>query len=57
MTVVLAVVCEDGIVIGSDTQITDSDRGLSCPGQKLHRMGSHAAWGGSGGRAVLVAGT
>lgn len=53
MTVVLAVVCRDGIVIGADTQITDADRGLSYPGQKLHRMGTHAAWGGSGARAVL----
>jgi proteasome beta subunit len=53
MTVVLSVVCEDGVVIGADTQVTDSDRGMSYPGQKLHEMGSHAAWGGSGARSVL----
>lgn len=53
MTCVLAVVCRDGVVIGADTQITDSDRGMSYPGQKLHRMGELAAWGGSGARAVL----
>ena len=53
MTVVLSVVCEDGVVIGADSQITDSDRGMSYPAQKLHDMGSHAAWGGSGARAVL----
>ena len=53
MTCVLAVVCEDGVVIGADTQITDSNRGMSYPGQKLHHMGDHAAWGGSGARAVL----
>ena len=53
MTCVLAVVCQDGVVIGADTQITDSDRGMSYPGQKLNRMGDAAAWGGSGARAVL----
>lgn len=54
MTCVLAVVCQDGVVIGADTQITDSSRGMSYPGQKLQHMGLHAAWGGSGSRAVLV---
>lgn len=53
MTVVLAVVCRDGVVIGADSQVTDSDRGLSYPGQKLHDLGPHAAWGGSGARSVL----
>jgi proteasome beta subunit len=53
MTVVLAVVCSDGVVIGSDSQITESDRGLSFPAQKLHPMGTCAAWGGSGARGVL----
>ncbi|CAN5219029.1 hypothetical protein BH24ACT10_BH24ACT10_16590 [soil metagenome] len=54
MTVVVSVVCSDGVVIGADTQITDSDRGMSYPGQKLQEMGRHAAWGGSGARAVLT---
>ena len=53
MTVVCAVVCADGVVIGADSQVTDPDRGLSYPGQKLHDMGTHAAWGGSGARSVL----
>ena len=53
MTVVLSVVCEDGVCIGADTQVTDSDRGMSYPGQKLHEMGRHAAWAGSGARSVL----
>jgi len=53
MTVVVSVVCQDGVAIGADTQITDSDRGMSYRGQKLHPMGAHAAWGGSGSRAVL----
>jgi 20S proteasome alpha/beta subunit len=53
MTVVAAVVCADGVVIGADSQVTDPDRGLSYPGQKLHDMGTHAAWGGSGARSVL----
>ncbi|MBQ1045468.1 MULTISPECIES: proteasome protein [unclassified Micromonospora] len=53
MTVVLAVVCSDGVVIGADSQITESDRGLSFPAQKLHPLGDCAAWGGSGARGVL----
>ena len=53
MTVVLALRCTDGIVLASDSQITDPGRGLSYPAQKLHPLGSHAAWGGSGSRAVL----
>ena len=54
MTVVLAVRCADGLVLGADSQITDSDRGLSYPATKLHALGDHAAWGGSGSRAVLT---
>ncbi|MET0698138.1 MAG: proteasome protein [Mycobacterium sp.] len=53
MTVVLAIRCADGVVIASDSQITDSARGLSFAAQKLHPLGTHAAWGGSGSRAVL----
>ena len=53
MTVVLAVRCANGIVLASDSQITDPGRGLSYPAQKLHALGNHAAWGGSGSRAVL----
>jgi proteasome beta subunit len=53
VTVVLAVRCEDGLVIGSDSQITESDRGMSYPARKLHTLGSGAAWGGSGARSVL----
>jgi hypothetical protein len=53
MTVVLALRCADGVVLASDSQITDPGRGLSYPAQKLHSLGSHAAWGGSGSRAVL----
>ena len=53
MTVVLALRCADGVVLGSDSQITDSARGLSYPAQKLHPFGDRAAWGGSGSRAVL----
>ena len=54
MTVVLAVRCADGLVLAADSQITDSDRGLSYPARKLHALGDHAAWGGSGARAVLT---
>ena len=53
LTVVLALRCADGLVMASDSQITDPVRGVSYPAQKLHAMGNHAAWGGSGSRAVL----
>jgi proteasome beta subunit len=53
MTIVLALTTADGLVIGSDSQITDKDRGISFPAQKLHDLGDHAAWGGSGARSVL----
>lgn len=39
--------------MASDSQITDPVRGVSYPAQKLHALGEHAAWGGSGSRAVL----
>ena len=54
MTVVIALLCEDGVVVGADTQITESARGMSFPAPKLHLLGEHAAWGGSGARAVLT---
>jgi len=54
MTVVLATVCEDGVVIGSDSQITDKGRGMTYPAEKLHPLGETAAWGGSGARSVLT---
>ncbi|BBZ34640.1 Ntn hydrolase family protein [Mycolicibacterium confluentis] len=53
MTVVIALRCADGLVMGSDSQITDPGRGLTYPDQKLHALGKRAAWGGSGSRAVL----
>ena len=53
MTVVLATVCQDGVVLGSDSQITDKGRGMTYPAEKLHPLGEVAAWGGSGSRAVL----
>jgi proteasome beta subunit len=53
MTVVLALRCADGLVIAADSQITEPDRGLSYPAQKLHGLGGNAAWAGSGSRAVL----
>ena len=43
MTVVFALRCADGIVLGADSQITDSARGLSYPAQKLHPFGATAA--------------
>jgi 20S proteasome alpha/beta subunit len=53
VTVVLAVRCSDGVVIGSDSQITNVGQGMSYPAQKLHPLGETAAWGGSGARAAL----
>jgi proteasome beta subunit len=54
VTVVLAIKCSNGLVVAADTQVTDSDRGMSYPAQKLHPLGDYAAWGGSGARAVLT---
>ena len=54
MTVVLSMRCKDGLVMATDSQITDTGRGMSYPAQKLHSMGDHAAWGGSGARGVLT---
>jgi len=54
MTVVLATVCRDGVVLGSDSQITDKGRGMTYPAEKLHPLGERAAWGGSGARSVLA---
>lgn len=54
MTVVLATVCQDGVVLGSDSQITDKGRGMTYPAEKLHPLGDLAAWGGSGARSVLA---
>lgn len=41
-------------MLGTDSQITEADRGLSYPAHKLHAFGATAAWGGSGARAVLL---
>jgi proteasome beta subunit len=54
VTVVLAIKCSDGLVVAADTQVTDSGRGMSYPARKLHMLGEHAAWGGSGARSVLT---
>ena len=54
MTVVLATVCRDGVVLGSDSQITDKGRGMTYPAEKLHPLGKLAAWGGSGARSELT---
>lgn len=54
MTVVLSIVCADGLVLATDSQVTDAARGMTYPAQKLHPLGDHAAWGGSGSRAVLL---
>jgi proteasome beta subunit len=53
MTVVLSMRCEDGLVVAADSQITEGSSNVSFPAQKVHHLGDHAAWGGSGARAVL----
>ena len=53
VTVVLALRCQDGLVLAADSQITEPARAVSYPAQKLHPLGGHAAWGGSGSCAVL----
>lgn len=53
MTVVFSLRCADGLVMASDSQVTESARGMSYPAQKLHPLGDRAAWGGSGARSVL----
>lgn len=54
MTVVLSLVCSDGIVMAADTQVTEKDRGVSYPARKLHPLGTQGAWGGSGAQSVLL---
>jgi proteasome beta subunit len=54
VTVVLSLLCSNGIVIASDSQITEGDRAVSYPAPKLHPLGEGAAWGGSGARSVLL---
>jgi proteasome beta subunit len=54
VTVVLAVRCADGLVLASDSQVTEGDRAVSYPARKLHMLGDHAAWAGSGARSVLT---
>jgi proteasome beta subunit len=54
VTVVLSLVCSDGIVMAADTQVTEKDRGVSYPARKLHLLGDRGAWGGSGARSVLL---
>jgi proteasome beta subunit len=53
MTVVLGIRCADGVVLASDSQVTESDRDMSYPDRKLHPLGDTAAWGGSGARSVI----
>jgi proteasome beta subunit len=54
VTIVLSIVCADGLVLAADSQVTDDDRAMSYPAQKLHALGDHGAWGGSGARSVLL---
>jgi proteasome beta subunit len=54
MTVVLTVLCSNGLVIAADSQITEGDRAVSYPAPKLHPLGGRAFWGGSGARSVLL---
>jgi proteasome beta subunit len=57
MTVVLAVRCADGVVLGSDSQGTDTSGGNIAVAtritvQKLFPLGTHIAWGATGGTGI-----
>lgn len=58
MTVVLAVKCAEGIVLGSDSQSTDTSGGNIAHAtrstvQKLFPLGTHIAWGATGSGGVI----
>lgn len=58
MTVVLAVRCADGVVLGSDSQGTDTSGGNIAVAtrstvQKLFPLGTHVAWGATGGAGII----
>ncbi|MEX0682299.1 MAG: hypothetical protein WD981_04690 [Gaiellaceae bacterium] len=58
MTVVLAVCCADGVVLGSDSQGTDISGGdisvaTKSTVQKLFPLGTHIAWGATGGASII----
>lgn len=38
MTLVLAIDCENGVVIASDSAVTDATGGTKQPGEKMKRM-------------------
>jgi proteasome beta subunit len=58
VTVVLAVRCADGVVLGSDSQGTDTSGGNIAVAtrstvQKLFPLGTHIAWGATGGAGII----
>lgn len=58
MTVVLAVQCAEGVVLGSDSQGTDTSGGNIATAtrstvSKLFPLGTHIAWGATGGGGII----
>jgi proteasome beta subunit len=51
MTLILAVPTAEGIVLGSDGQITSGE--VRAAGQKLFRLNNHCAWAGAGKVALV----
>lgn len=55
MTLILALLCSDGLVMASDSQATIETTGqqLKGPAEKLFRPWDHIAWGASGATGII----
>jgi proteasome beta subunit len=51
VTLIISIPTRDSIVLASDSQITMG--GVRTPGQKIHRLNSHCAWGAAGELALI----
>lgn len=54
MTLIIAVGCEDGIVLAADSAASDGDTGIRQPAVKLHRVGNHPILFGCSGDVGLI---
>jgi proteasome beta subunit len=48
MTIVIALSCNDGVVMASDSQATEPYAGVRFNTQKVFQLSDHAVWGGTG---------
>jgi len=53
MTLILAVVCKDGIVMAADSAASFIAEGIKQPTVKIHKLGSVALWGASGHEGMI----